>query len=68
MPRKPDQPNPGKRSRFRPGDPVMLHGRVLEVIDLDGKTMIVCSIRGWPVTNGRVYAPEEDVEPDPRPE
>jgi hypothetical protein len=62
------RPTKGKRSKFRPGDPVLLHARAIEVLELDGKTYITCSIRGWPVAGGRVYVTEDDAEPDPWPE
>ena len=69
MARKPkDRPYPGNGFKFRVGDPVLLHGRVIEMLDLEGKNVIVCSVRGWPVTNGRIYLEESFADPDPRPE
>lgn len=71
MARKPKEerrPNPGKPSRFRPGDPVLLHARVREVREIEGETVITCTVTGWPITNGVLYVREDAAEPDPLPE
>jgi len=49
MAKPPTQPIPGKQSKFRPGDEVMLHGSVTRVAEDDhGKEIVTVTVDGYP--------------------
>lgn len=59
---------PPAQPKYRPGDPVLLHARVIKLKKLGGKSVVTCRIRGWPTLSGIVYLPVAEVDPDPQPE